>query len=278
MAHSFTRRRSTLVLILLFNIFFILCSATLHAKPEAPIYFKHQRRALADSTIPSPIAQNISSSDLQKAQALVAAALAQQEEHNRFRVANPRHNTYRMKPSVDKCAIEDGTPPTPSLIGELQAAASLLAEHTAAKQLANGTLHNSYNDFLKIPQPVRIDQSGDETIISGHKKPNTGAPYWAAGMSRNGLPPMGDDASYNVSIVFLLPSRISLNHRRSFVMLQSRVPKVTALLMITLIYFHPGTYLISTPINAYYYSQLVKDVGITSSRRSDHADQLTLGK
>ncbi len=30
----------------------------------------------------------------------------------------------------------------------------------------------------------------------------------------------------------------------------------------TLIYFPPGTYLISSPINAYYYSQLVGDVSL----------------
>lgn len=132
----------------------------------------------------------------------MAAALAQQEEYNRFRVANPRRNTYRIKPSVDKRAIEDGAPPTPSLTDELQAAASLLAEHTAARQLANGTLHNSYNDFLKVPQPVKIDQSGNETIISGHKKRDTGGSYWLASMSGNGLPPMGYDPSYNVSMFY----------------------------------------------------------------------------
>jgi len=32
----------------------------------------------------------------------------------------------------------------------------------------------------------------------------------------------------------------------------------------TLIYFPPGTYLISSPINAYYYSQLVGDVSSAS--------------
>jgi hypothetical protein len=33
----------------------------------------------------------------------------------------------------------------------------------------------------------------------------------------------------------------------------------------TFIYFPPGTYLISTPINAYYYSQLVGDVSLARS-------------
>ncbi|KAJ4361597.1 hypothetical protein N0V95_001758 [Ascochyta clinopodiicola] len=267
MAHSFTKYPSALVLILLFNIFFILGSATLHADPEAPVYFKHQRRALADATVLSPIAQNVSSSDLQKAQSLVAAALAQQEEYNRFRVANPRRNTYRTKPSVEKRAIEDGAPPSPSLTEELQAAASLLAEHTAAKQLANGTLHNAYNDFLKVPQPVRIDQSGNETIISGHEKRDTEVPYWVASMSGNGLPPMGYDASYSVfrdvtkygakgdgvtDDTAAINAAIASGANCGENCLSSSVKG-------TLIYFPPGTYLISTPINAYYYSQLVGD-------------------
>lgn len=125
------------------------------------LYLWHQRRAMAHLLrYRSGRASNVSSSALHQAQDLVAAAVAQQSAYNTYRVAHPRRNTYRSRPSGAASASpgrkRSDEPAAPELNNSLRAAAALLAEHHARPRLANGTLHRSYNGFRDAPRPLRV--------------------------------------------------------------------------------------------------------------------------
>ena len=211
---------NVLLLLALFALNAVLVlGAASNPNTKAPVYFKHQRRALANPPALNPRKyQNVSLAELQNAQKLVAVAVAQQEEYNRHRVANPRRNTYKTKGAalngLEQNAEDASGPAAPGLTGELVAAAVLVAEHTAQQQLANGTLHKSYNQFANLPRPVRI--SSNDTAADEKEKRSDGSiheradeAYWVSSMSGNGLAPMGYDASYPVGALILFPKSSS---------------------------------------------------------------------
>ncbi|WPH01345.1 glycoside hydrolase family 55 protein, protein [Acrodontium crateriforme] len=203
-------------------------------------------------------------STIQEAERLIAAAVEQQSIYNAFRVANPRRNNYRHDPKPNSSKLRrdsyDGPAP-PSLNETVLAAAALIAEVDALSQLANGT----YNNDTRLASQIL------ETLTpSDHGKRHAEADgYWLPELSGDGLPPMGYDSSYPVLRVVTdakygakgdgvtddtkaINAAIADGNNCGKNCLSSSVKG-------TLIYFPPGTYLISSPINAYYYSQLVGD-------------------
>jgi hypothetical protein len=58
----------------------------------------------------------------------------------------------------------------------------------AAEQLANGTLHKTYNQFTTLPSPF---------VVPSKNKRQT-SDYWVPQVSGSGLPPMGSNPSYPV--------------------------------------------------------------------------------
>lgn len=132
-----------------------------------------------------------------------------------------------------------------------------MAERDAAQQLANGTLHQSYNGFNQLPNsPLTAKTDSTETSSS----------FWASQVS-HGQPPMGYNSSYPVyrdvtafgakgdgvtDDTDAINEAISSGGNCGEGCLSSSVKG-------TFVFFPPGTYLISSPINAYYYSQLVGD-------------------
>lgn len=251
------RRTLTLLVLVAF------CLNLIEASPAADPAFHlwHQRRALAHP--PRPRSLNTSSSGLRQAQKLVEAAVAQQSEYNAWRVANPKRNTYQSRHSNDAHSSTQhkkyDQPVAPTLDPRLRAAAALLAERHAAQQLRNGTLHKSYSKFTKPPKPLTLAKRDTADMSSS---------YWPAHVD-HGLPAMGWDSSYPVYRDVTDPKfgakgdgvtddTDAINAAISYggscqENCESSSTKGT------FIYFPPGTYLISSPLNASYYSQLVGD-------------------
>ncbi|RDW56893.1 pectin lyase fold factor [Coleophoma crateriformis] len=236
--------------------FYILAVVGASLTEDPPTYLWHQRRALKNPPVHKR--QNTSSYELVQAQKLVAEAVAQQSEYNTYRVANPRRNTYKSRHSATAKHKRDDEPAAPILNTTLLAAAALLAEHHAAQKLANGTLHNSYTAFTQLPKPLAIP----------NQEKRATSDYWVPQVD-HGVPSMGWDPSYPVyrdvtdaqfgakgdgvtDDTAAINAAIAYGGNCGEGCLSSSTKG-------TLIYFPPGTYLISTPINAYYYSQLVGD-------------------
>ncbi len=223
---------------------------------EDGLYMWHQRRAMANAPhYQSPRALNTSSAALKKAQDTVAAAVAQQSKYNAYRVANPRRNTNEPPPKGGASASRKRAdePPAPVLTSGLRAAAAMLAEHNARQRQANGTLHRSYSQFRDLPKPLNVSKRAT-------------LDYWPP-LVDHGMASMGTDPSFAVYRDVTDPmfgakgdgvtddtdainAAIAYGNTCMENCLSSTVKG-------TFIYFPPGTYLISSPINAAYYSQLV---------------------
>ena len=166
-----------------FVLFFILSFVAVSASSSdlPPTYLPHQLRALERSHLIKR--QNVSSSALNEAQKLVAAAVAQQGEYNAYRVANPRRNNYYSKQERSaRRGKRSNEPSAPILNSTIRAAAALLAEHTAAAKALNGTLHRKYDQPSSLP-PVDDD-------VSSNLTKRAGSGYWLADIKHNGLAPM----------------------------------------------------------------------------------------
>lgn len=85
---------------------------------------------------------NATNSDIEKARAIVAAAIEEATKHNIARLAKPLRNQYYLKPSTKlskRGNVEDEVPPLFNVTRDIQAAAALLAEHDAYERVK----HNS---------------------------------------------------------------------------------------------------------------------------------------
>ncbi len=256
------------VFVCLLGILGVVCGLPAHDDGTG-LYMWHQRRAMANK----PRALNVSSSALQQAQDLVAAAVAQQSAYNAYRVAHPRRNTYKSRPSGTSSTSRrrSDEPAAPELNESLKAAAALLAEHHARQQQANGTQHRSYSEFQDVPRPLTVakrDPAADAfsywPSLVDHGVPSMGAnpsyPFYRDvtdpkfGAKGDGV--TDDTAAINAAIAY------GNNCEEGCASSTTKG---------TFIYFPPGTYLISSPINAAYYSQLVgnhKDLPIIKTAPS----------
>ncbi|UKZ82498.1 hypothetical protein TrVFT333_010287 [Trichoderma virens FT-333] len=249
---ALSRHKALILCTVFIYVMAVLGKASL-VDTEQPVYFQHQRRALANPPIPASSQRLQNASSINAAENLVTAAIAKQGAYNKHHAQGPA---------------------APNLTDELRAAAALLAERDAAEQLANGTLHKSYAQFAKLPRPFLNIYNDDENKKSRsllEDRATSNSSYWVAQLSENGRPSMGYDTSYPVYRDVTNPmfgggakgdgvtddtaainAAIAYGGNCGENCLSSSVKG-------TLIYFPPGTYLISTPINAYYYSQLVGD-------------------
>ncbi|UKZ56764.1 hypothetical protein TrVGV298_010605 [Trichoderma virens] len=273
---ALSRHKALILCTVFIYVMAVLGKASL-VDTEQPVYFQHQRRALANPPIPASSQRLQNASSVNAAENLVTAAIVKQGAYNKHRVANPRRNAYKSKTSSSAAhliELDAQGPAAPNLTDELRAAAALLAERDAAEQLANGTLHKSYAQFAKLPRPFLNIYNDDENKKSRsllEDRATSNSSYWVAQLSENGRPSMGYDTSYPVYRDVTNPmfgggakgdgvtddtaainAAIAYGGNCGENCLSSSVKG-------TLIYFPPGTYLISTPINAYYYSQLVGD-------------------
>ncbi|KAK6223391.1 hypothetical protein LQW54_000509 [Pestalotiopsis sp. IQ-011] len=245
---------------------FTLVMAAPSAEPAT--YLRHQRRALEKQHERLHRRSNVTvsgngTSALADAQKLIDDMVAQQGAYNAYRVKNPRRNNYYADdlPKPDsvqkKVRRRDDEPAPPTLNSTISTAAALLAEHHANQQASNGTLHKIYK------QPTTLKRVDD----TAEKRKRATGDYWLGAIEHTGKAPMGQDDSWQVyrdvtdfgavgdgvtDDTEAINNAISQGGNCGDGCLSSSIKP-------TLIYFPPGTYLVSTPIQAMYYSQLVGD-------------------
>ncbi|KKA30026.1 hypothetical protein TD95_001514 [Thielaviopsis punctulata] len=250
--------------------------------PDTPGLLPHQRRALRERPLYKR-QTNSSTAALDAARKIIDAAVAQQGEYNTHRIKNPKRNTYRSRYDASGSQKRDDGPAPPVLNSTVLEAAALLAEHHALQQQANGTLHTVYS------RPKFDKRSLNETEEDQSTVGKRDTSYWLADLGQHGRSPLGGDPSYPVFRNVQDPKfaggakgdgvtddTAAINGRSSAPFSAPPLPLLTLTLPAaiaygnncgdnclsssikgTFIYFPPGTYLISAPINAYYYSQLV---------------------
>ncbi|KAF2153724.1 glycoside hydrolase family 55 protein [Myriangium duriaei CBS 260.36] len=231
--------------------------------------YQHLHFHLRRQNASFPLVQNASATDpvIAAAESILAQAVIQQGLYNTWRVENPLRNTYISRhspqaPSATRQRKRSGEPVAPHLNNTILAAAAVVAHRDALAQAANGTLNPP------LPPPPAGFQADADQAPTTNLSARAGSGYWVPDVARNGLPPMGapafpmyrdvtdpqyaggakgdgihdDTAAINAAIA--AANNCGAN------CLSSSIKG-------TLVYFPPGTYLISSPINAYYYSQLV---------------------
>ncbi|KAL0934896.1 LysM domain-containing protein [Colletotrichum truncatum] len=136
----------------------------------------------------APLLRNATQTDLNKAVALVEAAINESARRNEARYANPARNVYRLKPGTVPGGAgarladpgSEGPPPPPPLLEitpELAAAAALVAE-AEALQAELGT--------------------GNGTTPTRRRMRKRAGTFWMEHIARRGTVPLGDDPSYKV--------------------------------------------------------------------------------
>jgi hypothetical protein len=98
------------------------------------------RQASNSSIEIPPLLANATQSDIEKARAIVDAAIQQAGVLNQARYDNPMRNNYNLKPGTKLSKRQDNTPPLLNVTDEIQMAAALVAEADAYAESQNGTL------------------------------------------------------------------------------------------------------------------------------------------
>jgi hypothetical protein len=133
-----------------------------------------------------PLVKSATADDLSRAQKLVEDAMAESARRNEARYANPARNVYGLRPgtmvgSKRKLRRQEGDdtvdppPPLLEITPELAAAAALVAEADALKQLGNVT-------------------AGARRTILAHRA----GTFWMESIARKGTVPWGNDPGYKV--------------------------------------------------------------------------------
>ncbi|KAK1979523.1 pectate lyase superfamily protein-domain-containing protein [Colletotrichum cereale] len=239
-------------------------SADLNINGTTPEQPKHKALAAATKrqNLPSgnatkPLLKEASSRDLERARGIVATAITASAKLNKARLASPLRNQYRLKPgtviggttvSQRRRAQLDDSPPTPLLeiTDEIAWAAALLAEAEA-----------------EVPEGgVEAPHSRNVT-----RRAATKGSYWMESIARKGTVPWGDDPSYTVFRNVLdygaagngvtddtaAIKRAMNDGRRCGEKCNGSTVKNA------IVYFPPGTYLISSTVPLPFGTQVIGD-------------------
>ncbi|EAQ92534.1 hypothetical protein CHGG_00769 [Chaetomium globosum CBS 148.51] len=227
-----------------------------------------------NSTEGKPLLKTASAADLARARSIVADAIAASAKRNKARLANPARNQYRLKPGTviggsvatvpnnnkrrDQSGNDNDASPPPllAITEEIAWAAALVteAEATALPGGVNsGTTHfnpsNSTSRGIKRRAPVR-------------------GTYWMETIARKGTVPWGDDPTYKVFRNVLdygatgngvtddtAAIKEAMNDgRRCGEKCNGSTTKNA------IVYFPPGTYLVSSTIPLPFGTQVIGDV------------------
>ncbi|KAJ8125575.1 hypothetical protein O1611_g8064 [Lasiodiplodia mahajangana] len=187
------------------------------------------------------------------ARAVVAEAIKRVTTSNRERLDNSQRNTEPVDPAGISHAHRDVGPNYYKITPKVAAAAALIAEVDAATDYKNGTCYKDYSRFgtFSKRQPLKT-RAGD---------------YWMANLDNLGTQPFGNDASYKVfrnvkdynakgdgvtDDTVAINNAITDGNRCGEDCYGSTVKGAV-------VYFPPGTYLVSGSIISYFHTQLVGD-------------------
>lgn len=153
----------------------------LSGPPRANVGKVKRAETMTNAITLTPLFENATKSDLEKARQIVEDAISKSAELNAARLANPARNRYQLKPGTmvgqgAQRRSADGDTATPALLNitdEIAAAAALVSEAEAA---------NEFTGNLTARQ-VQAASSGT---------------YWMEHIARMGTVPFGDDPSYKV--------------------------------------------------------------------------------
>ncbi len=120
---------------------------------------------------------NTSQTDIARARAIVAAALADSAAANRARMNIPLRNSYRSRHSTSAKPRRD-VAPLPVISTSVAAAAAMVAEIDAAAYAKNGSLYGDYSQF----DTLRTRRTGESPRV---KKRQTTS-FWMEGMEHLG--------------------------------------------------------------------------------------------
>ena len=209
-----------------------------------------KRQVTSNSTDGKPLLKTASAADLTRARSIVADAIAASAERNKARLGNPARNQYRLKPG------DAAPPPLLEITDEMAWAAALVAEAEAVappEGVNLGTTHpvpsNSSSSGVKRRAPVR-------------------GTYWMETIARRGTVPWGDDPTYQVFRNVLdygatgngvtddtAAIKAAMNDaRRCGEKCNGSTTKNA------IVYFPPGTYLVSSTIPLPLGTQVIGDV------------------
>ncbi|KAK5659440.1 hypothetical protein OQA88_641 [Cercophora sp. LCS_1] len=224
-----------------------------------------RQTSTSNSTDGKPLVQKASAADLARARSIVAEAIAASAKLNKARLENPARNRYRLKPgtviggeTVDKRDArfprrQDANdtaapPPLLEITDEIARAAALVAEADAV-----------------APEGVNLTSPASSNIT--RRAPVRGT-YWMETMDRRGTVPWGDSPTYKVF-------RNVLDYGATGNGVTDDTAAIKAAmndggrcgekcngstLKNAIVYFPPGTYLISSTIPLPFGTQVIGDV------------------
>ncbi|ORY15484.1 pectate lyase superfamily protein-domain-containing protein [Clohesyomyces aquaticus] len=192
---------------------------------------------------PSVGAHNVSSNDIKAAQQIVKNAIANMTELNKARLAKPSRNNFSLKPGT-KASKRDVEKPPPLLeiTDQIAQAAALLAELDADPKI------NSTANAVPL-----------------QKRAGT---FWMEGIGRKGTVPWGNDASYKVLRNVVTDYNADPSGKTdSTKAIQKAIDEGKrcgancngSTTKNAIVYFPPGTYLVSSSISVYFGTQIIGD-------------------
>ncbi|KAF7177443.1 hypothetical protein CNMCM7691_005696 [Aspergillus felis] len=201
----------------------------------------HHRQHLIDS-MGTDRALDAPPDAIAKARTLVKDAIAKAAVHNKARLDNPSRNQYKLKPGTKIRNRRDQPPDTQparplfNVTKEIADAAALLAEYDAAAELnATGT--------------VKRDYSHIDVLHGRQQKGKRAGTWWMGNKEHRGSWPWGKDSSYQLSAI---NNAMKAGNRCGAKCNGSTTKQA-------ILYFPPGTYLVSGTIEIFFGTQMIGD-------------------
>lgn len=195
---------------------------------------------------------------IEQARKLVAEGHKKMADANKARVSNVRRNNYSLKPgSLASRAIDEVDTTSFVVTDELAAAAALVAEADAAEKLKNGTLQTDYSEFMGT--------GSFDTRDTSNKR--GGESWWMANLDNLGTQPFGGDNSYKVFRNVRDFGAKGNGHDDDTAAINRAIADGNrcgancygSTVKAAVVYFPPGTYLVSGSILSYFHTQLIGD-------------------
>ena len=205
-------------------------------------------------------ASNMSASQLTAAEALIGEVRDAQNKYNAYRVANPRRNDNGSgsTPDSQKFGKRDASVPIPVLNSTVKEALVLIGERDARAKAANGTL---YRDYTRMYPP-------NYQVPPNAKDKRSTSTWWMPNVDHSyGTWPYGSNSSYQVWRNVSTYGAPGNGQHDDTAAIQAAIADGnrcgagcnTSSVTGAVVYFPPGTYLISSPIQIYFNTQLIGD-------------------